>query len=213
MLQWKISTSCGFHVMLLHKLLDLPFHSSFVLLHSAAVHLPGTGFWFGKTPRRTHAGAQPGKRGAQRCSQLLILSLPLPGAGDRPMAPLHHSVPQQHLQPTPQVACTPSAYRKPKSLTLRLTLFLPLLHWIIADQRAVTLQWNLLVQQVLGVMSVRPSYNTLASGAKVLPRQLYDQKYINASHRHCLPQNQMLDTAKPPKDWGHELNSYPTNGC
>jgi len=77
--------------MLLHKLLDLPFCSSFVLLCSAALCLPGTGVQFGKTPRRTHTRAPPWNRGVQRCSQLLNLSLPLPGAGGRPMAPLHHS--------------------------------------------------------------------------------------------------------------------------
>lgn len=76
MLPWKISTSCGFHVMLLHKLLDLPFRSSFVLLHSAALCLPGTGFQFGKTPRRTHTRVPPEKRGVQGCSRLLSLSLP-----------------------------------------------------------------------------------------------------------------------------------------
>lgn len=91
MLQWKISTSHGFYIMLLHKLLDLPFCSSFVLLHSPAVHPPVTGFQFGKTPRRTHTGAPPGKGGAQGCDRLLSLSLPLPGAGGRPTAPLHSS--------------------------------------------------------------------------------------------------------------------------
>lgn len=91
MLQWKISTSRGFYIMLLHKLLDLPFCSSFVLLHSPAVHPPVTGFQFGKTPKRTHTGAPPGKRGAQGCDRLLSLSLPLPGAGGRPTTPLHSS--------------------------------------------------------------------------------------------------------------------------
>lgn len=107
MLQWKISVSCGFRLMLLHKILDLPFHSSFVLLRSAAVHLPGTGFQFGKTPRRrtigeeVSAGMQPALEPQPSPSQGLET-----GPCSLCIAPV---VLQQHLQPTPQAACAPSA--------------------------------------------------------------------------------------------------------
>lgn len=81
---------------------------SAALLFSAAVHLPGTSFWFVKTPKMTHTGTIREKV-IQGCSQPSNFSLPISGPGEWPKDPL-----QLHLQSTAWA----SAHRKPKSLTL-----------------------------------------------------------------------------------------------
>lgn len=47
-------------------------------------------FSLAKTPKMTHTEASPGKRGVQGCSQPSNFNLLIPGAGERPKAPLHH---------------------------------------------------------------------------------------------------------------------------
>lgn len=89
MLHWQTSTSSGFHVMLLQKLSDLPFPQLFYSPLSSSSSL-AQAFGLVKPPKMIHTEAPSGKRGVQGCSQPSNLSLPIPGAGERPKAPLHH---------------------------------------------------------------------------------------------------------------------------
>lgn len=72
-----------------------------------------------------------------------------------------------------------------------LPLFLLLHGWIRADwslPRALTLWWNLLVQQALGAISVRTSYEACIRGHGASYTAICWEA-LNASHSRSLPQN------------------------